>query len=99
MDQETLLRAIWSMMGRQSFTEADVLQIVAPKGKSETQIAAYNMCDGEQIQANIVKALKLDSSNFSKTLSRWVDAGIVIRLGDKGEKPLHVYPLTKENVK
>jgi hypothetical protein len=40
------------------------------------------------------KELGLDPGNFSKTLNRWIDEGIVIRVGEKREaRPLHVYPL------
>lgn len=96
MHEETLLRAILSMTARQAFSVEKVFEIVAPKGSSEAQIAAYNMCDGYTSQGEIAKSLKLDSSNFSKTVARWVEAGIVIKLGDKNEsKPLHIYPLPK----
>ncbi len=100
MYEETLLRAILSMTARQAFSEDKVLQIVAPKGAGETQIAAYNMCDGSMMQSEIAKALKLDQGNFSRTVSRWIEAGIVIKLGEKSEaKLLHIYPLPKERAK
>lgn len=100
MHEEALLRAILSMTARQAFSEEKVLQIVAPKSPGETQIAAYNLCDGTRLQGEIAKELKLDPSNFSKTVARWVEAGIVVRLGDKSEsKPLHIYPIPKERTK
>ena len=60
----------------------------------EKQLRAYNLCDGSRTQADIAKELGLDPGNFSKTLTRWIDEGIVIRIGEKREsRPLHVYPL------
>lgn len=65
-------------------------------GAGEKQTKAFNMCDGSRSQGEIIKALKLDQGNFSKTVTRWVDAGIAIRLGEGREtKLLHVYPLPK----
>ena len=61
---------------------------------TEKQLRAFNLCDGSRTQAEIGKELGLDSGNFSKTINRWIDEGIVIRVGEKREaRPLHVYPL------
>lgn len=100
MYEETLLRAIFSMSARQVFSEDAVRQIIAPKGSGETQIAAYNMCDGTMMQGEIARTLKLDQGNFSRTVARWIEAGVVIKLGEKNEaKLLHIYPLPKERAK
>jgi hypothetical protein len=46
------------------------------------------------------KELGLDQGNFSKTITRWIDEGIVIRVGEKREaRPLHVYPLPETLIK
>lgn len=100
MYEEQLLRAIFQMTARQVFSEEKLLQILVPKGAGATQVAAYNKCDGTKTQSEIVKDLGLDQGNFSRTLARWIDAGIVIRLGDKSDcKLLHIYPLLKEHSK
>ena len=86
-----LLRAILSMTARRAFSVESLLEIV---GGGEKQHRAFNMCDGTKSQGDIAKATKIDTGNFSKTLSRWVEAGIVVRLGDGREtKLLHVYPI------
>jgi len=94
-EETTLLRAILSMTARQAFSAESLSEIV---GAGDKQRLAFNMCDGSRSQGDIVKALKLDQGNFSKTLSRWIEAGIVIRLGEgRDTQLLHVYPLPKTN--
>jgi predicted transcriptional regulator len=95
---ESLLRAIFATVGRNAFTPETVLSIVAPRDNSEKNLVAYNLCDGSTPQVEIVKRAKLDKSNFSKALARWVEAGIVVRVG-KDEHPLHVYPISKDALK
>lgn len=98
MYTDILLRAILSMTARQALPPAELAQIVAPKGAAgEAQLSAYNMCDGTRGQGEIAKALNLDAGNFSRTVARWVEAGIVLRLGEgRDAKLLNLYPLTKE---
>lgn len=92
-DEITLLRAIFSLTARQAFSVDSLREIVGPGAK---QIRAFNMCDGSRSQGDIVKAIKLDQGNFSKTVARWIDAGVVIRLGEgRDTKLLHIYPLPK----
>jgi hypothetical protein len=95
---ESLLRAIFATVGRGTFAPETVRGIVAPRENSEKNLAAYNLCDGNTPQAEIAKRAKLDKSNFSKALARWVEAGIVVRVG-RDEHPLHVYPLSKDSLK
>jgi len=35
---------------------------------------------------------------MSRALARWIEAGIVVRIG-KNKLPLHVYALSKDNLK
>ena len=96
---DTFLQAILATVARQTFSPARILEILGPAA-GEKQHRAYNMCDGSRTQADIAKELGLDSGNFSKTLSRWIDEGIVIRVGEKREaRPLHVYPLPEAFIK
>ena len=96
-NSEDLLRAILSVSGRRAFPPDRLLEIVRPRDGGAKQVEAFNLCDGSKGQGEIVKALKLDSGNFSRTISRWVEEGVVFRLGEGREaKLLHVYPLPSE---
>lgn len=94
-NQEQLLQAILATSARQTFPPDRLAELVAPKKvKGDKQTKAFNLCDGTRTQGEIAKALKLDQGNFSRTVSRWVDAGIVFRLGEGREaKLLHAYPM------
>lgn len=95
---DTLLRAILSTVARKTFSEGGLRDLVAPRGSGSSQLAAYNMCDGTKTQAEIGKAQKIDPGSFSRTVARWVDAGIVFRIPEGREvKLLHVYPLASES--
>lgn len=96
--QETLLRAVLSTVARRTFPPEDIYKIVAPVAGGDKQLAAYNLCDGETPQAEIAKKAKLDKGNLSKSISRWIEAGVVIRIG-KDQLPMHLYPLTKSSLK
>jgi hypothetical protein len=95
-----LLRALLTVTARTAFPVEKLAGIVQATGASEKQLTAYNMCDGNRGQAEVAKALSLDAGNFSRTVGRWIDAGIVFRLGDgRDGKLMHVYPLPKEYAK
>lgn len=97
--QDAYLRAILATVARQTFPPERLVDIMGPNA-GEKQHRAFNLCDGTRTQADIAKELGLDSGNFSKTLSRWVDAGIVIRVGEGREvRPVHVYPLPESHMK
>jgi CRP-like cAMP-binding protein len=97
--QDTYLRAILATVARQTFAPARLVEIIG-QGAGDKQHRAFNLCDGSRSQAEIAKELGLDQSNFSKTLNRWVDEGIVVRVGDKRDaRPLHVYPLPEAMIK
>lgn len=91
--ENQLLKAIVGLLARQKFSVSDVLSTIG--ADKEVQFNAYNLCDGTKTQAHVAKALKLDAGNFSRTVSRWVDEGIVIKLDNDGEsKLLHVFPIS-----
>jgi DNA-binding MarR family transcriptional regulator len=93
-NSEILLRAILSTTARQTFPEDRIAEIVLSKGANSKQLHAYNMCDGTMGQGEIATKLKLDRGNFSRTVARWIEAGIVFRLGEgRDSRLLHVYPL------
>jgi DNA-binding HxlR family transcriptional regulator len=95
---ESLLRAILATVARSTFPPADIYKIVAPVAGSDKQLAAYNLCDGKTPQTEIGKRAKLDKGSLSRSISRWIEAGIVVRVG-RDQYPLHVYPLTKSILK
>jgi DNA-binding MarR family transcriptional regulator len=81
-------------VARATISPEALYKIVAPTAGSDKQIVAYNLCDGETPQADICKKAKLDKGNFSRAVARWIEAGMVLRVG--GDRlPLHVYPLAK----
>ncbi|GLS02598.1 hypothetical protein GCM10007859_26250 [Brevundimonas denitrificans] len=95
--QETFLRAILATVARQTFSPARILEII---NAGEKQHRAFNLCDGTRTQAEIAKELGFDQGNFSKTISRWIDEGIIIRVRENREtRPLHVYPLPEALIK
>jgi hypothetical protein len=94
---ESLLRAIFLTVGRSAFAPKDVYRIVTPHGGSDKNFAAYNLCDGKTPQTDIAKNAKLDKGALSRVLARWIDAGIVVRIG-QDQLPLHVYPLSKASI-
>jgi DNA-binding HxlR family transcriptional regulator len=97
-NNESLLRAILATVARGAFPPADIFNIVAPVVGSDKQLTAYNLCDGNTPQAEIGKRAKLDKGSLSRSISRWIEAGIVVRVG-RDQHPMHVYPLTKTVLK
>lgn len=91
-NQDAYLKAMLSLLGRQAFSPSQIAEIVGI-GK-EKQIDAYNACDGSRSQTEIAKSLSLDSGNFSKTVGRWIEAGIAFRIAEGSDAKLqHLYPI------
>jgi hypothetical protein len=91
MAEEELLRVLIQLMGRSAFPEDDLREIVAT---SDKYLKAYNMCDGTKTQAEVGKAVKVDAGNLSRTVARWVEEGVMFRLGEGREAHLlHLYPI------
>ena len=89
-NSDIYLKAMLSMLARQSFPPETLSGLVG-RGK---QLEAYNLCDGTRTQAEVSKELGLDHGNFSKTVSRWVSLGILIKVNEGKEiRPVHLYPL------
>ena len=92
-DLEELLRVLIQLNGRLVFPEEVLRNIV---GASEQWILAYNLCDGTRTQADIVKMTKIDQGSFSRTTSRWIDEGVLFKIGDgRDTKLLHLYAVSK----
>lgn len=94
MAESAYLRAILATVARQTFPPSTLYDVVTKGGGGEKQLRAYNLCDGTRSQSEVGKEAGLDAGNFSRSLARWVDAGIVIRVGEARDvRPVHVYPL------
>jgi hypothetical protein len=92
--ENDLLKALVGLSGRIAFSEEKIRQVVAIGRDKETQIAAYNLCDGSRGQLQITREVGIDPGNFNRTLARWIQQGIVFRLGKGKEARFpHVYPL------
>ena len=97
---EVYLRAILATVARQTFSLSDILSHVAPRSGSEKQVVAYNLCDGTRSVTQIASEADLDRSNLRKSINRWVDAGIVVKIDDGQEvHPVHVYPIPEPEAK
>src|SRR5205807_10520697 len=58
------------------------------------QIKAFNLCDGSRSQSEIASQSGIAQGNLSRTLARWISAGIIYEVGDSRDtKLLHVYPI------
>jgi hypothetical protein len=89
-----LLQILVHVVARAAIPPASVREIV---GLGKKQIRAFNLCDGSLNQKDVSRKTKLDSGNFSRTVSRWVEQGVVFKLGEsKQAKLLHIYPIGKE---
>ena len=95
---EELLKAILATVARTAFPPDALTRIIAPTASSHKQLLAYNLCNGETPQTEICKKAKLDAGSFSRSVSKWIEAGVLIRVG-KERLPLHLYPLTKNTEK
>lgn len=91
---EAILRGVLATMGRAVFSLEDIHAIVNPTGNATKQVKAYNLADGTRTQGDIANKLNIDSGNFSRTVNRWIKAGIVLRLPDN--VLLHVYPVPEK---
>jgi hypothetical protein len=52
------------------------------------------LCDGETSQAETCKKAKLKKGNLSTSITRWVEARVMVRVGPD-RLPMHLYPLSK----
>lgn len=95
---EGLMRALIAVTARVAFPEDKLLQLISPIQRGRDKLLrAYCLCDGTRTQADIVKASKLDPGFVSRTLKRWIDSGILFRLGaERTATFLHAYPLSPE---
>ena len=94
-EEKTLLKAIFHLLGRQTFDEETLKSLVIPtSGKSKDKlIQAYNLCDGSNTQGDVAKAVGLDPGNFSRIVKRWISSGVLVKMED--QYLLHLYPISE----
>ncbi len=97
-NSESFLAAILATVGRTAFPPSELVRIVAPTSSAKKQVVAFNLCDGKTPQAEIRKKAGLDKGSLSRSISRWIEAGVVVRVG-AGQLPLHIYPLSNDALK
>jgi len=97
---EDLLRALLATTGRAAFSPIQLYDLVAPNGNAPKQIKAFNLADGTRTQADIAKQAGIDPASFSRSVSRWIENGIMFRLGKGRDSTLlHIYPVPTKRPK
>ena len=92
--EEVYLRAILATVARRTFSPTQLAELV---GSGTKQVAAFNLLDGSRSQSEVAKELSIDPASMSRTISRWIEAGIAFRVGDgKDARVIHVYPLPQK---
>lgn len=95
-NSEAYLRALLGITARQAFPPSELASLVG----ASKQCEAYNLCDGTRTQSEIANELNIDKGSFSRTLNRWIELGIALRIADeKEQRPLHLYLLPQKFTK
>ena len=92
---DSLLRAVLATVSRQVFPPDALAKLLITGTGGKKQLAAYNLCNGETPQAEIGKRVGLDKGSLSRSMARWVELGILFRVG-ANQLPLHIYPLPND---
>ena len=92
-NSDVYLRAMMSLIARQAFPPETLAETVSAQLNVKT-LEAFNLCDGSLTQTEVAAKLHIDSGQFSRTVKRWVEDGIVIKVEqDGGNRLVHVYPV------
>ncbi len=84
-----LMLVLIQIVGRAAMPEAKVIEIL---GDGAKQRRAFNLADGTQTQQDIARKARIDTGNFSRTASRWIENGIAFWIGEGNDKRLvHIY--------
>ncbi|MGA2525699.1 MAG: helix-turn-helix domain-containing protein [Smithellaceae bacterium] len=88
---EPLLKILIQVVGSIAIPVDKVEKIVCT---SPEYVKAFNLCDGGATQREIATKCKIDHSNLSKAVKRWVASGVAFQIGpEKNAKILHLYPI------
>ncbi|RVA58366.1 MarR family transcriptional regulator [Mesorhizobium sp. M7A.F.Ca.US.001.01.1.1] len=92
-NSEVYLKAMMSLVARQTFSPERLAELVTPVANTKTY-EAFNLCDGSRTQNEIATLLKTDQGQLSRSIKRWVDEGVMIKVTEDGkDRPVHVYPV------
>ncbi|TPI13773.1 MarR family transcriptional regulator [Mesorhizobium sp. B4-1-3] len=92
-NSDVYLRAMMSLVARQTFSPERLSEIVSPMANANTY-ETFNLCDGTRTQNEIANLLKMDRGNLSRSVNKWIDEGVMIKVTDDGkDRPVHVYPI------
>lgn len=89
---DEMLMVLIAMAGRVAFPPSHLREIVSPSG-SPKYVNAYNLCDGSRTIADVARLTGLDKSNLGKAVTRWVDVGIMYKVGEDSN-PMRIYRLS-----
>lgn len=88
---EQLLCCFIQIVGRAAMPEERVREIV---GSGAKQVRAFNLCDGTKSQTDVARQCRLQQANLSRTVSRWVQNGVMFWIGaGRDARLLHIYPI------
>ncbi|SRR6266480_3643050 len=91
MDDTDLLRCLVQVIGRAAIPPEEIISVI---GKRKKQIKAFNLCDGTRTLGDIARKAKINQGNLSRTTARWVEQGILFRIGEgKAARLIHIYPI------
>jgi hypothetical protein len=89
---DELLRALLATAGRVAVPPDELRRIVSPSS-SPKYINAYNLCDGTLGVTEVARRSGLDKANLAKSVNRWVDVGVMFKIGD-APNLLHLYRIS-----
>lgn len=97
---DAYLRAILGVLARTAFPPDDLASQIGIGSTKSKQLEAYNLCDGSLTQGEVAKLTGLDAGNFSRTVSRWAEDGLIVRTEFNGQmRPVHLYPIPASSIK
>lgn len=97
---DAYLRAILGVLARSALPPDDLASQVGVGSTKAKQFEAYNLCDGSITQGEVASTVGLDAGNFSRTVSRWADDGLIVRTEINGQmRPVHLYPIPATAIK
>jgi len=92
-NSDIYLRAMMSLLARSAFPPDKLADIVSPVANAKTY-EIYNLFDGTRSQSDVTKTSATDHGLLSRTVKRWIDDGVMIKISDAGTiRPVHIYPV------
>lgn len=93
-EEVDLLRALLHVTARGPIPPDKLREVVLGNRGGGRQLAAYSLCDGTRLQSDIAEEAGLDQGSLSRSVSRWIELGVLFRIGSGSRaRLLHLYPL------